>query len=71
MITQKEIAEVNQLARQVDESHLWPVRGRFNVTERAIRKARQYRRDAGECETVEDYESLLALFESEIVNTCL
>ena len=34
------IRAINTLYRAQDESHLWPVRGRFNVTERAIRKAR-------------------------------
>ena len=36
------IRAINRLYRAQDESHLWPVRGRFNVTERAIRKARKF-----------------------------
>ena len=39
----KNIAAINKLFRAQDESHLWPIRNRFNVTERAIKKARKYR----------------------------
>jgi hypothetical protein len=38
---------INKIFREQDDSHLWPIRGRFNVTERAIRKARQFQRDTG------------------------
>jgi len=31
-----EIRAVNQEFRSKDESYLWPISGRFNVTERAI-----------------------------------
>ena len=34
------VAEVNRLFRQHDESSKWPIRGRFNITERAIRRVR-------------------------------
>jgi hypothetical protein len=34
------VRQINALFRQNDESHLWPIRGRFNVTERAIRRVR-------------------------------
>jgi hypothetical protein len=33
---------INRLYRAQDESHLWPIRGRFNATERAIRRIRQH-----------------------------
>ena len=36
------IRQINQLFRQHDESHLWPVCSRFNATERAIRRLRRY-----------------------------
>lgn len=32
------IRQINRLFRKHDESHLWPVSGEFNVTERAIRR---------------------------------
>lgn len=34
-------AEINRLYRQQDESHLYPIRGRFNATDRAIRRIRR------------------------------
>ena len=37
------ITAINKLYRAQDESHLWPIMGRFNATERAIRNARKYR----------------------------
>jgi hypothetical protein len=35
------IAAINRLFRRQDESHLWPIRNRFNATERAIRRLRR------------------------------
>ena len=37
------IRAINNLYRQQDESHLWPVSGRFNVTERAIKRLKGFR----------------------------
>lgn len=34
--------QINKLFREQDDSSLWPINGRFNVTERAIRKARWF-----------------------------
>jgi hypothetical protein len=31
-----------------DESHLFPIRGKFNATERAIRRLYKYERESGE-----------------------
>lgn len=39
------IRQANRLFRQIDESRLWPICGRFNVTERAIRRLRKARRE--------------------------
>jgi len=39
----KNIAAINKLFRDQDESHLWPINGKFNATERAIRNARKHR----------------------------
>jgi hypothetical protein len=36
-----EVRETNARFRAQDESHLFPIRGRFNVTERAIRRLRK------------------------------
>jgi hypothetical protein len=41
------IRAINKLFRQQDESRLYPINGRFDCTERAIRKARAFRREAG------------------------
>lgn len=61
------IRAINRLYRRQDESHLFPIRGRFNVTERAIRQARQYQRDAGAVGGFE-YCYLLDSLISQIVN---
>lgn len=39
--------QINARFRQTDQSHKWPVSGRFNATERAIRRARKWQRDSG------------------------
>lgn len=42
---------INRAFRKQDESSLWPISGRFNVTERAIRRVRVSFRNYGEyCE---------------------
>ena len=33
---------INKLFRRQDDSNLWPIRGKFDVTERAIRRARKF-----------------------------
>lgn len=35
------VRQVNRLFRQHDDSHKWPICGRFNATERAIRRLRR------------------------------
>ena len=61
------IREINKLYRQQDESDLFPIRGRFNVTERAIRNARAFQRSSGAVYGLE-YCYLLEHIMSEIVN---
>lgn len=39
---------INAAFRAQDESHLWPIRNRFNATERAIRRTRKMYSDCGE-----------------------
>jgi hypothetical protein len=41
------IAAINRLFRKQDESDLAHIYGRFNVTERAIRRVRRLMRDTG------------------------
>lgn len=40
-VSDMSIRQINNLFRNHDESHLWPVENRFNVTERAIRRLRR------------------------------
>ena len=42
------IRRINALFREQDESHLYPICGRFNATERAIRRIRKAQAD-GAC----------------------
>jgi hypothetical protein len=45
---------INRHFRAQDESHLYPISGRFNATERAIRKVRREFADCGmRCEGLE------------------
>jgi hypothetical protein len=41
------IKAINKIFRQEDESHLWPICGQFNATERAIRNVREYAKHNG------------------------
>ncbi len=36
------IQEINAYFREIDESHLWPICNKFDVTERAIRRLRKH-----------------------------
>ena len=38
---------INGIFRQHDDSDKWPINGRFNATERAIRKVRKFMRESG------------------------
>lgn len=40
-VTNMTVRQINALFRQHDESHLFPINGEFNVTERAIRRLRK------------------------------
>ena len=61
------IRAINKLYRDQDESHLWPIRNKFNVTDRAIRKARNFQKAAGGVYGLE-YCYLIDHIISEIVN---
>ena len=60
--------KINSVYRAFDDSHLWPTNGRFNVTERAIRQARQWQRDSGVSLTGIEYCLFLEDLMSHIVN---
>ena len=61
------IRQINKLFRDHDESHLWPISGEFNATERAIRYAREIRKANGEMGGLEYAETLENII-SQIVN---
>jgi hypothetical protein len=63
VLDKKTIENINRTFRQTDESHLWPINGKFNATERAIRKVRKSVR-AGLF--INDPESYRAILEDEI-----
>jgi hypothetical protein len=48
IINEMSIREINRYFRNEDESEKFPICGKFNVTERAIRKVREYRRQGME-----------------------
>jgi hypothetical protein len=54
---------INKHFRTTDESNLWPICGKFNATERAIRRVRRFQSQTGT--PIEGLEYWLAL-ESEI-----
>jgi hypothetical protein len=64
----KNITAINKLYRKHDESDLWPICGRFNATERAIRQARKFQAASGAVYGYE-YSMLLDSLISDIVNS--
>lgn len=40
-VSDLDVRQINRLFRQHDESHQWPIKNRFNATERAIRRLRR------------------------------
>lgn len=62
------IAAINALFRRQDESHLFPIRGRFNATERAIRRLQRLAREGAVIEPGLEYALALEAEISAIVN---
>jgi hypothetical protein len=60
--------KVNAEFRKRDESHLWPISGAFNVTERAIRRLRDWERAGGVFDDAESYRAALEAEISRVVN---
>lgn len=63
-------AAINRAFRAADESYLWPIRNRFNATERAIRTIRRFMREVGELSGLE-YAYALDAELSRIVNAAV
>ena len=68
-ITAAEVRRVNKEMRARDESHLYPVCGRFNVTNRAINAVRAYRRAGYNVYDADHYEHMLENTISEMINS--
>jgi hypothetical protein len=62
------IKAINKMFRDQDESNLWPISGKFNATNRAIKKAQWFCRETGESKYGLEYALLIDSILSEIVN---
>ena len=61
-VNEMSIRQINKYFREHDESHKWPISGKFNVTERAIRISRKMRHDGLDvCQGLEYYLHLEAI----------
>lgn len=67
-IANMSIRQINKIFRKDDDSHPWPICGRFNATERAIRKIRRERREGLEINAGLEYWLALEREISTIVN---
>ena len=67
-IANMSIRQINKIFRKDDDSLLWPICGRFNATERAIRKIRRERREGLEINAGLEYWLALEREISTIVN---
>ena len=67
-ICEMSIRQINAFFRKNDESRLYPICGRFNATERAIRRIRNYRRQGMCVEPGYEYYLTLENEIREIVN---
>lgn len=63
------VRQINRLFRDADDSRLWPICGKFNATERAIRRLRRLQHDGlcfnGSAEYAHTLDSII----SDIVNS--
>lgn len=69
MLTRSEVRQVNKKMRKKDDSNLWPINGKFNATDRAIRKLYHTYRKHIEFESALEYELALEQEISNIVNS--
>ena len=67
-VCEMSVRQINAYFRQHEESHLWPILGRFNATERAIRRIRRRRREGLEVHPGLEYYLTLEREITEIVN---
>ncbi len=67
-VNDKSLRVINKVFRLADESHLFPINGAFNATNRAINRYRKYFQANGPC-TILEYILGLENEISQIVNT--
>ena len=67
-VNEMSVRQINAYFRKKDESHLYPVCGRFNATERAIRRVREQKRQGLECHPGLEYYLTLERELSNIIN---
>lgn len=67
-VNEMSIRQINAYFRENDDSNKWPICGRFNATERAIRKLRKKRAQGLEVNSGLEYYLALEREISDIVN---
>ena len=69
-VNEMSVRQINAYFRKNDDSRLWPICGKFNATERAIRRLRKLRREGLEIHEGLEYYLALDAEISKIVNEC-
>ena len=67
-LSSTERAIINKAMRVIDDSNSWPINGKFNATERAIRRLLKWERGGGEFDCAYSYWQALENEVSSIVN---
>lgn len=70
-IAEMSIRQINKIFRDADESWLYPVCGRFNATERAIRRLKKQQREGMEFSSSLEYWLALDAEIERAVNECI
>lgn len=69
-VNEMSVREINAYFRINDDSQLWPICGKFNATERAIRRIRKLKREGLVVNDGLEYYLALDAEISRIVNKC-
>lgn len=69
-VNEMSIRQINAYFRKNDDSHLWPICGKFNASERAIRRLRKLKREGLVVNDGLEYYLALDAEISRIVNEC-
>lgn len=68
MLERSEVVEINRRLRAADESHLWPICGKFSATGRAIGRILKQMQNGLYIESAAEYEAAVDEEISRIVN---